>query len=312
MMAYTDVLVIGRSCVDHIAVVERFPYEDSKEPLLFSLKEGGGQGGTASCCAARLGAKVLYGGYLGDDENGRFCLGRLKDFLVDTQFVDVIKDGKTPLAYIFITRANGNRTIIYEKTSLPKLSLDRLKQILICSPKVILLDPEVTYVAKDIRKLAGDDVRIVYDCERWQSGIRDMMSTADYFIPSIDFLQAGELNVSNVPFEKRMFLLDQMTRGVLVVTAGADGAYYVCEDRLLHVPAPSIPVKDTTGAGDNFHAAFSVAVSEGYDLSTAVRLSVAVASLSCREYGGREGIPTLAEALELAGTLDEEIMARRE
>jgi len=306
-----DVLVIGRSCVDNIAVVERFPQENTKESLLFRLKEAGGQGGTASCCIARLGAKVTYWGHLGDDEEGCFCFKRLEDFHVDTEFVKFIKGGATPLAYIFITRESGNRTIIYEKNSLPKLIPQELSNILSHPVKVILLDPEVTYLARDVRNLAGDDVKIVYDCERWQTDIRNMMETADFFIPSFDFFQAAELNLSGLSFDRQMFRLDEMVRGELVVTAGAQGAYYLYRDQLFRVPAPSVEVKDTTGAGDNFHAAFSAAVSMGYDMPSAVKLSVAVGSLSCREYGGRAGIPDLAEARNLSETLKEQVVATR-
>ena len=59
-MEKIDVLVIGRSCVDIISVVEQFPREDTKILLLYRMMEGGGQGGTASCCIARLGGKVAY------------------------------------------------------------------------------------------------------------------------------------------------------------------------------------------------------------------------------------------------------------
>ena len=49
------VLVIGRSCVDHIAVVDRYPDENTKTAIRMALKEGGGQGATAACCIRRLG-----------------------------------------------------------------------------------------------------------------------------------------------------------------------------------------------------------------------------------------------------------------
>lgn len=310
-MMNIDVLVIGRSCLDIISVVEQFPREDAKIPLLSRMVEGGGQGGTASCCIARLGGKVTYYGYLGADNEGLFCLERLKEFHVDIEYVEVIEDGKTPIAYLFITRGSGKRTIIYEKSSLPPLRVDRLVQILINPVKVVLLDPEVTYLAEDIRALAGDDIRIVYDCERWHEDITAMMEAADYFIPSADFLQAEELNLANLSFEQQMFRLAEMVTGSLVVTRGEKGAYYIGGEQLINVPAPAVEVKDTTGAGDNFHAAFSLAVSRGYDLSTAVKFSVAVASLSCREYGGRQGVPDITEAQELADKLEERVIATK-
>jgi len=306
-----DVLVIGRSCLDIISVVEQFPQEDTKTPLLNRMVEGGGQGGNASCCIARLGGAVAYYGCVGADNEGLFCLERLKDFDVGMEYVDVIEDGKTPIAYLFITRKSGKRTIIYEKSTLPPLSADKLASILIYPAKVVLLGPETTYLAEDIRALAGDDIKIVYDCERWDENITTMMAAADYFIPSADFLQAEELNLAGLSFEQQMFRLVEMVAGSLVVTRGEKGAYYVSGDQLINVPAPEIEVKDTTGAGDNFHAAFSLAVSRGDDLCAAVKFSVAVASLSCREYGGRQGVPDVTEARQLALALEEKIVATK-
>ncbi|MEN6620534.1 MAG: carbohydrate kinase family protein, partial [Smithella sp.] len=265
-----DVLVIGRSCLDVISVVEEFPSEDTKVPILYRMEEGGGQGGTSSCCIARLGGNVVYYGCLGADNEGLFCLERLKDFNVQMDFVEVVEDGKTPAAFLFITRSSGKRTIIYEQSTLPKLSPDRLVQILVNPVKVVQLDPETTYLAEDIRALAGDDIKIVYDCERWHEDIRAMMAAADYFIPSADFLQAQELNLSNLSFEQQMFSLADMINGTLVVTRGEKGAYFIENDRLINIPAPKVEVKDTTGAGDNFHAAFSLAISREYSLSEAV------------------------------------------
>jgi sulfofructose kinase len=90
----------------------------------------------------------------------------------------------------------------------------------------------------------------------------------------------------------------------LIVTHGEKGAYYVTDDTLYHVAVPEIKTVDTVGAGDNFHAAFAMALAKGYDLHQMVKFSVAVASLSCREYGGRNGIPDWTQALAVAETLE--------
>ncbi|MDY6967306.1 MAG: carbohydrate kinase family protein [Spirochaetota bacterium] len=90
-MDHFDVLVIGRSCVDYILALKKFPKEDQKLPLDFRLIEAGGQGSTASCCISKLGGKVAYVGKLGDDEGGKFCLKRLNDFNVNTDFIEIIR-----------------------------------------------------------------------------------------------------------------------------------------------------------------------------------------------------------------------------
>src|SRR6056300_1107934 len=154
-----DILVIGRSCQDIIAVVNQFPRENQKLPLEFRLTEGGGQGGTSSCCITRLGGKVAYVGKLGDDDEGRFCLKRLQDFGVTTEFVEIVSGGKTPVAYVFITAHCGARSIIYERNTLPKIKIDAILKKLVMQAGIALLDPEVTYLGGQLKNVAGSNVK---------------------------------------------------------------------------------------------------------------------------------------------------------
>lgn len=304
-----DVLVIGRSCLDMIAVVNRFPLENQKLPLEFRLTEGGGQGGTASCCIARLGGKVAYVGKLGDDDEGKVCLKRLADFGVTTEFVEIVQGGKTPVAYVFITAGSGARSIIYERNTLPKIKIEPLIEELVRQSETVLLDPEATYLGGHLKNVAGSGVKVVYDCERWRAGIEDIMQTADYFIPSSEFLADQALGFHDIAFNQRIIKLNELVAGCLIVTHGEEGAYYITDDTLYQVAVPQVKVVDTVGAGDNFHAAFALALTRGFDLHRTVKFSVAVASLSCREYGGRMGVPTWEQALEVAGTLTERSVA---
>jgi sulfofructose kinase len=300
-----DVLVIGRSCLDTIAVISQFPPENQKVPLEFRLIEGGGQGGTASCCISRLGGRVAYAGKLGDDDEGRFCLQQLKKFGVATDFIEVVSGGKTPVAYVFVTAASGHRTIIYERNDLPRITIDEQLKNLAARAQIVLLDPEVTYLGGPLKAAAGDRIKIVYDCERWRTGLEDIMDTADYFIPTAEFLESDRLNFGAIPFSQKIIKLNGLVTGQLVVTRGARGAYYPAGDKLYQVTAPAVRAVDTVGAGDNFHAAFALALKKGFDLHRAVKLSVAVASLSCREFGGRNGVPDMPEAMEVADKLEE-------
>jgi len=304
-----EVLVIGRSCLDMIAVVNQFPRENQKRPLEFRLTEGGGQGGTASCCIARLGGKIAYVGKLGDDGEGQICLKRLKDFGVTTEFVEIVKGGKTPVAYVFITADSGARSIIYERNTLPKIQINSTLEDLIRQTRVVLLDPEVTYLGRQIKALTGSKVNVIYDSERWREGIEDIMNTADYFIPSSEFLAATELQLQNISFNEKIIKLNRMVAGNLIVTHGEKGAYYITGDTLYHVPVPDVQAVDTVGAGDNFHAAFALALTRGLNLHQTIKFSVAVASLSCRKYGGREGVPTWEQAEKAVGTMTEKSIA---
>jgi sulfofructose kinase len=303
-----DVLVIGRNCIDYISVVDRFPQEDEKVPLNARLVEGGGQGGTASCCVSQLGGKTAVVCNIGDDEEGEFCLGRLRDFQVDTRYVKVMKNAPTPVAYIFVNRSNGKRTILYEPSSLPDIGIPKDLDHLLQSAKTLSLDPQTTTLGKNLKQRIRPDTKLIYDCERWKDHMQEMMAAADYFIPSSAFFDSCTDKFASQQLSDNIFKLKKMIRGQLIVTHGDAGAYYPFENRLYQVPAPPIPVLDTTGAGDNFHGAFALAISRGFDLHKAVRFSVAVASLSCRAYGGRNAVPDFEEALTISESLSSKIV----
>lgn len=302
-MTVPDVLVIGRSCVDHIAVVDRYPDENTKTAIRFSIKEGGGQGATAACCIRRLGGAVRLVGQLGDDPAGEFCRQRLEDFGVDHRAVRTIQGHQTPGACIFVTCSSGRRTIFYEPSTLPRLTAADLPADLFHSAGVVLLDPETTYLAAHLPPHQPGAPVIIYDGERWRQGLDAMMDRADYFIPSSELLTDPHLNLSGLPFPEQFARLADRIGGFLIVTRGRLGAYFRHDGQLCRVPAPEVTVRDTIGAGDNFHAAFALALLRGDDRSRAVKFGVAVASLSCRAYGGREGVPGLSEAQALASSL---------
>jgi len=296
----TDVLVIGRCCVDRIAVTVRYPEEDTKVPVERLIVEGGGQGATAACCIRRLGGSVRYVGCVGEDGGGRFCLERLAAFGVDTGLVQVVPAGKTPTAFIAVTRGSGRRTIFYEPSTLPRFEPQSLSADLFEGVAAVLLDPETTYLVDALPPCARGGPPLIYDAERWREGMDRMMQRADYFVPSRGFLDDRDLALSGRTFAERFHALSGRIAGRLIVTRGHRGACFEEEGRLWEVPAPAIAVRDSIGAGDNFHAALTLALSRGQSCAAAVGFAVAVASLSCREYGGREGLPTFHEAEAVA------------
>jgi len=298
-----DVAVIGRNCIDHIFLIDEYPKENSKQHIIKKIVEAGGQGSTAACCISKLGGKVAFWVNMGSDAEGRFCLKRLKDFNVGTDYVKICQKYKTPAAYIFVNSHNAARTIFYEKRTLPKMSIRQISKEIISSAKVVLLDPETTHLAKALKKFLNKDSKIVYDCERWVNGIENLYAIADYFIPSYDFFASDKIFSPQETFLNKVRLLKKTIKNELIITHGEHGAYFVLNDALYNVPAPKVKVLDTIGAGDNFHAAFSYAISRNYDLADAVKFSVAVASISCTKYGGREGIPSLRSAMNQAKKL---------
>jgi sugar/nucleoside kinase (ribokinase family) len=56
---------------------------------------------------------------------------------------------------------------------------------------------------------------------------------------------------------------------------------------------------DTLGAGDVFHGAFALAITEKQDIPSALRFASAAAALKCTRFGGAFAAPQRAEVEEL-------------
>ena len=55
------------------------------------------------------------------------------------------------------------------------------------------------------------------------------------------------------------------------------------------MPAFKVKAIDTLGAGDAFHAGFTLALAEGRDVVDAMRFASAAAALKCTHFGGGAG-----------------------
>ncbi|MCS6842999.1 MAG: carbohydrate kinase family protein [Caldilineales bacterium] len=88
---------------------------------------------------------------------------------------------------------------------------------------------------------------------------------------------------------------------LVVVKAGADGAYACRGDRVWHAAALDVPVVDTTAAGDCFNAGFLAALLRGEDLPTCLRWGNIAGGLSVTAHGAL-ATPTLAELQEVLAT----------
>ena len=61
-----------------------------------------------------------------------------------------------------------------------------------------------------------------------------------------------------------------------------------------HVPAPSVDVIDTTGAGDAFHGAFALILAEGHPVQHCAVVAAEVAARKCTRLRSSAGLPRRA------------------
>ena len=82
---------------------------------------------------------------------------------------------------------------------------------------------------------------------------------------------------------------------VVVVKRGGQGCLVVTRGEECALPARPVEVVDTTGAGDAFTAAFTVALAEGKGVFDAAQVGITAGALAVTRFGTMPAMPTRAE-----------------
>ena len=94
----------------------------------------------------------------------------------------------------------------------------------------------------------------------------------------------------------------RLTQSFLAGTRGARGTIWLDEHgHLQETPAFPVHTVDTLGAGDVFHGAFALAITEGQELRQALRFASAAAALNAPASGGAFAAPQRVEVEALLG-----------
>jgi len=291
-----DVVGMGLNSVDHLCVIPRFPEFDSKLKMLDFRQQGGGQAATAMVACQRLGLKTRYLGKVGDDDCGRYSKKSLEDEGVDVEGVVVVPGARNQFAFILIDQHTGERTIIWDRDTRLVICPEEVPCDIICSAKVLLVDGHDAAASVQSAKCARNEgVLVVLDAERISEETAELISLVDVVIGERHFPERFT-GISDL----KEALAEIAGRGPRVagVTMGKEGAFAFCDGEFYHSPAYEISCRDTTGAGDVFHAAFIRSLFEEWDLKRCLDFSNAVAALKCRGLGGRSALPDFDEALE--------------
>ncbi len=291
-----DSILIGRACIDILTQVANFPPEDSKIAVSGWQQVGGGQASTCSCLIASLGGRVAFIGRLGIDAEGDMAIAEMEKYGVDCSFVKRDPSFSTPGAFIAINQKTGSRTIFYEPAKGPGLKKQDIPISEILSSKTVLIDPQEIQIGVEIiDQLKENKCYSILDAERVKEGLQVLVPKVDALIVSQSYI---EERFPQLSIENSLKKLYSERFALTAITLGEQGAVAIFKNKLITVPSLPVTLKDTTGAGDNFHAAFALAIARDKDIPDALAYASAVASLTCRGIGGRSGFPTIKEAEE--------------
>jgi ribokinase len=290
-----DILGLGCTAVDDLLFVEGYPPADGKTRVLKRERQGGGLTATALVAAARMGARCLYAGTLGDDELSRFVESRLRAEGIVVEQVRRQAGARPVHSVIVVDQKRGTRAIFFDLENAGRATPKWPDESVIRAARVLFVDPfgiaGMTRAALVARE-AG--IPVVADFERvpLEEGFAELAALVGHLIVSGEF--AMQWTGRNNPAEAARALWLQQREGV-VVTCGAEGCWFLGRedpDRPRLFPAFRVPVVDTTGCGDVFHGAYAAGLAQGLDFFDRLRLASAAAALKATQPGGQTGIPS--------------------
>jgi sulfofructose kinase len=292
-----DAVGFGLNAVDHLVVVPAYPEFDTKVRLVEHALSAGGQTASAMVGLQRLGLRTAYAGRFGSDEAGRFGFETLRAEGVDLARAEVVEGARNQIAFILIDARTGERTVIWDRDERLAYGPAEAPADFAARGRVLHMDahdpPACAVLAREARA-AGAVVSL--DIDNIYEGLEELLPHVDVLISSKEFPR----RLTGLA-DERAALVETKARvrpGALVgMTLGARGAVVYHEGVFVEASGCAVPggCRDTTGAGDAFHAGFLYGLLQGEEVEGCLNTGCAVAALKCRALGARAALPTAQE-----------------
>ena len=291
-----DAVGFGLNAVDHLIVVPEYPAFDTKMRFLEHTQSAGGQTATAMVALRRLGLKTAYAGRFGSDQEGKFGLQTLKDDDVNVDFAEVVEGARNQIAFITVDARSGERTIVWDRDDRLAYAADEAPIEFGPMGRVLHLDAHDPPACVRLARAAREAGTIVSaDIDNVYPGLPELLPLIDIMIGSKEFPQ----RVTGVSNERAALVELKVRYGCALVgmTVGAAGAVVYNAGNFIASPGFEAPggCRDTTGAGDAFHAGFLFGLLNGEDIEASLKLGNAVAAIKCSALGARTALPTRSE-----------------
>jgi ribokinase len=278
-----------------VVQIPTFPKPDEKIDALTENLFSGGVTANFLVAVARLGCSCGFIGAVGDDPYGEFVINDFKDEGIDVSYTLKKSNKKTPVNFIFI--ANGEKTIIQSPhMQTTKLKINDLNENYIANSKLLhttIIHPELTKRAIEIAKENGVKVSIDLEpqiAKRGWNSLKELILKADILLSN----RGGAKTITQSrSTQQAAEILIKKGIPLVIITLGSEGAFYATKSTKNQIRSFNIDsIIDTTGAGDTFNGAFTVAFwIKKLGLEEAIKYANAAAALKIKKLGARTGMP---------------------
>lgn len=273
-----SVVVVGSINLDIVASATRLPTPGAKVRDALLTRHPGGGGANQALATRRLGADVALIGRVGRDAEASAALALLRESGVDLSAVAAVPDAATGIALIAVAASGENQIVVAPGANL---------RLVFENPKIPAVD---AFIGE--HQAPGDAVaQAVKNFEGFTCVALATASEADEVV-----LRDADLIVVNESeaawYGDSLALRD----GLVAKTFGASGAaLYRGSEQLARASSPAVTAVDTTGAGDAFTAALTLALVEGQPHAEALNFACAAGAIATQQSGAQPSLPARDE-----------------
>ena len=288
-----SIICVGHAALDRVYRIEAFPARPTKVRAIEHIESGGGMAANAAATIGTLGGEVELWSRVGADDAGNRIRQALKQAKVDIRYVETFDEGRSSTSAIIVDD-NGERLIVGTRDPNMPSGTSWLPVERIANAEIVLADLRWQEAVRAVfARARASDVPTVLDADVGnRDALTDILALTDYAVFSEEALADYLPDLDQQARLDRILLLGPRHAGV---TLGAGG--YVWRDTFGggQSAAFEVDVVDTTGAGDAFHGAFTLALAEHRPIADCARFASAVAAMKCTRLGSRSGLPKRQE-----------------
>ena len=294
-----DLVGVGLNATDTVIPVATYPVRGSKVEYSTASFLPGGQVATTVVACQHWGLTTRYVGKLGDDVAATLHREAFAHAGVETRITTV--PGGASAHSLILVDAAGERTVLCRRDERLILQPSDLKREWIEDARALHVDGYDTAAATLAARWAhAAGVPVIADLDEIYPGVDLLLENVDYLIVSRDLpcrlMSQPDLATAIQQMHRRYGCR------LTAATLGADGVLAWDGQDLHFTPAYCVPVLDTTGAGDIFHAGFIFGLLQGWPLDQQLDFACAAAALNCTAVGARGAIQSLEAIQSLMAT----------
>jgi len=282
MMKDISITVIGSVNLDIVANVKQFPQPGETITNAVVKRFPGGKGANQALAAHRLGASVFLVGRVGNDAAADEALRSLRLEGVDLSYCATLNGQATGLAMVIVSESGENQIVVAPGANAA------FEASLLEFPHTDACIAQLEVPVETVLKAARSNIR--FFC----LNAAPAKPVPRELLEHVDLLVVNEIEAQTLQQELESF------QGLLACTYGSQGAVLSQHGKqLAKAMPPDVDVVDTTGAGDAFTAALTVALVEGVEPQTALQQACIAGALTTTKMGAQSS-PDRMEVQQLS------------